>query len=744
MFLKEGGAGGHMQHPFDLPDVKTGEDLKDFFDQAAALVKKTQAVKIDGVNVSFKLISDRKDRKEFAIDRGSTKPIDIEGVSIDRIGERFSEGHGMRIASKILLSIFNEALPKIEPELKKLGMWDNPTIFLNTEYVAETTNVTEYDHSFLAIHGVNQFYEKTNSRTGVKRRGLERPTVWDPDKEKEVPIADPSVEISYDREVLQKLVDKVRPIAEKYDFEVYTTVPTSFKKEAEINFRNTLDQPFTVVFDEEDEITKSLGDWLKEIDNPRHIFITRPDGKKIGALSKEVYTTILDGEPITSLVRDEEDVMPAIAGAVFYHATRVLGNDILNALTSPMGDVMNHEGVVIRHKKFGQKPVKITGEFILGGMRTNFQESKEYSENFINEVLDVFLEKLGQEKKIVLYPGRFQPMGKHHLEVFRKLEEEHGVGNVYIITSNNVKLPKSPLNFEEKKQIMLKHDIPEEQILFAESPYRGQELDKYFDPSNTIAVYAVGKKDMDEDPRFSNLDGVTKSGSPAWYKSYENNKDNLEVIDKHGYVAVAPHVCITLKNGDEMCGTSIRNAMKNLDEENFEDLMGWFEQDIYDMLKEKTSGAPESLQEAIFSLIEEVIDERDKVSKEISKLSAKGECENNHDQCVAIALSKEERQELEELKTGGGDSGVFSNTPGPPVANCRQCCKQCNCPPKPRKPKTSFSSDDDPFFDPIEETSGAGAAGGYSLPLGQKPKRFNSPRPKVKGIKIYTRRSKGN
>lgn len=886
MFLKEGGAGGHMQHPFDLPDVKTGEDLKDFFDQAAEVVKKSQAVKIDGVNVSFKLISDRKDRKEFAVDRGSTKPIDIEGISIDRVGERFPEGHGMRPAIKTLLSIFNEALPKIEPELKKLGMWGNPTIFLNTEYVSETTNVTEYDHSFLAIHGVNQFYEKTNSRTGVQRPGLVRPDG----------LKDPSVEVLYDPLILQKLADKVRPIAEKYDFEVYTTVPTSFKKEAEIDFKNTLEEPFTVVFDEEDEITKSLGDWLKEVDNPRHIFITRPDGKKIGALSKEVYTTILDGKPIISLVRDEEDVMPAIAGAVFYHATRVLGNDILNALTSPMGDVMNHEGVVIRHKKFGQKPVKITGEFILGGMRTNFQESKEYSENFINEVLDVFLEKLGQEKKIVLYPGRFQPMGKHHLEVFRKLEKEHGVGNVYIITSNNVKLPKSPLNFEEKKQIMLRHGIPEEQILFAESPYRGQELDKYFDPSNTIAVYAVGKKDMDEDPRFSNLDGVTKSGSPAWYKSYEKNKDNLEAIDKHGYVAVAPHVCITLKNGDEMCGTSIRNAMKNLDEESFEDLMGWFDQDIYDMIQNKISESPRDLSElislkkssdkgenesfdkfmeeyrritpqtnpfdprlrvwymgkseesdnhclvqtemrpsseyiylasihttprgeceskgyaskvmntiiemadtfgvamalnpvpfgserlgvkdlenwyykagfrqdqdiggewvrkpnkpmeplrlseAIFSLIEEVYSERQR-DWACSQIDDPDELTKPQAEEMCSSKIKEE-EELEELKTGAGDSGVYSNTPGPPKANCRQCCKQCNCSPKPRRPRASFSSDDDPFeFDPIEETSGAGAAGGYSLPLGQKPKRFNSPRPKVKGIKIYTRRSKGN
>ena len=52
-----GGAAGHMRHPFDLPQIKTGSDLTQFFITAAEfLTKKPGAVKIDGVNVSFKLI----------------------------------------------------------------------------------------------------------------------------------------------------------------------------------------------------------------------------------------------------------------------------------------------------------------------------------------------------------------------------------------------------------------------------------------------------------------------------------------------------------------------------------------------------------------------------------------------------------------------------------------------------------------------------------------------------------------
>ena len=48
----------------------------------------------------------------------------------------------------------------VKSELEAFGMWDDPSRFLNTEYVEGTTNVTAYDKNFLAIHGLNQFYQK--------------------------------------------------------------------------------------------------------------------------------------------------------------------------------------------------------------------------------------------------------------------------------------------------------------------------------------------------------------------------------------------------------------------------------------------------------------------------------------------------------------------------------------------------------------------------------------------------------
>ena len=55
-----------------------------------------------------------------------------------------------------------------------------------------------------------------------------------------------------------------------------------------------------------------------------------------------------------------------------HNATMYLGDVILDSLTSPLGDVKDQEGVVIRDKAVYDKPYKITGSFILRGLQTAF------------------------------------------------------------------------------------------------------------------------------------------------------------------------------------------------------------------------------------------------------------------------------------------------------------------------------------------------------------------------------------
>ena len=129
--LSEGGAAGHMAHPFDLPNVKTGKDLIKSFEQAADSLKKTPgSVKIDGVNASIRLIN-LDGKRVFAMDRGSKKALDLRGVTKADLEDRFGAGHGMIKSGGDVLDIFNAALPSIQEELKALGLIDDPNIMFN-------------------------------------------------------------------------------------------------------------------------------------------------------------------------------------------------------------------------------------------------------------------------------------------------------------------------------------------------------------------------------------------------------------------------------------------------------------------------------------------------------------------------------------------------------------------------------------------------------------------------------------
>jgi len=110
-FLLEGGAAGHMAHPFDLPNVNTGKDLVKLFQNTATSLYETPAtVKIDGLNTSIKLINNQNGNKEFAMDRGSNKKEDVDGVTVATLPLRFPEGHGMLEKGAIVLNIFNFVL----------------------------------------------------------------------------------------------------------------------------------------------------------------------------------------------------------------------------------------------------------------------------------------------------------------------------------------------------------------------------------------------------------------------------------------------------------------------------------------------------------------------------------------------------------------------------------------------------------------------------------------------------------
>ena len=344
--LKEGGAGGHMAHPFNIDWVKTGKDLVTVFQQSINYLKKGPAsVKIDGVNASIRLIT-LDGKKVFVMDRGSNKPLDVKGITKAELTDRFGAGHGMIVVGGKVLDIFNDSISACTPALKKLGLWDNPNILFNIEYVAGSTNVLAYDKNFLAVHGLLEIEQVTPTKRATKEK-------------------------LYDEAAMQNLLNNLAPVANENGYEVLGSIPTTLK--GNLDLTGELNKKYTVSRTAAEKETKTLSQWLAKAKVP-DITIKTVDGKSISALSKEVLIKITDGIPVSEFVADPKDFQAAIDGYIIYLATMKLGDAVLAKLDSPLGPVSDHEGIVIRDKSIFDKPFKITGKFILGGLASSFRK----------------------------------------------------------------------------------------------------------------------------------------------------------------------------------------------------------------------------------------------------------------------------------------------------------------------------------------------------------------------------------
>lgn len=195
----------------------------------------------------------------------------------------------------------------------------------------------------------------------------------------------------------------------------------------------------------------------------------------------------------------------------------------------------------------------------------------------VNEVkLQIFTEEeKGDKQVIAIYPGRFQPMGRHHKMAYDWLAKQFGEKNTYIVTSDKTEPQKSPLNFAEKKQVINAHGI--KNIVKVRSPYLPTELLSKFDPKKTVVVYMVGEKDMGRLSNFKRLMKYNKTTSIP-YKDIQN---------PYAYYVYAPHVSVQIPSFGEMSGTNIRKALGDREaklselKQRFKDIMGWFDPKVF-------------------------------------------------------------------------------------------------------------------------------------------------------------------
>lgn len=188
---------------------------------------------------------------------------------------------------------------------------------------------------------------------------------------------------------------------------------------------------------------------------------------------------------------------------------------------------------------------------------------------------------------LVFYPGRFSPAHKGHMQVWKWLVNKFG--NAYIVTSNVVKPPRSPFNFQEKKALLVHAGVTPASIVQVKSPYVTNEIVDTIDKSSTVLVFAVSEKDMAEDARFSF--NPKKDGSPSYLQSYADNINNLKPATEHGYVTTVPTFSFDVLGKPMRSATEFRAQFAQADYDTqaamIEDLYGSYDKDIHALMKAK-------------------------------------------------------------------------------------------------------------------------------------------------------------
>ena len=214
--------------------------------------------------------------------------------------------------------------------------------------------------------------------------------------------------------------------------------------------------------------------------------------------------------------------------------------------------------------------------------------------DFITQLIEAVYTETVTKRTVAIYPGRFQPPSPHHFAVYTALVGQFGIENVYI-ASTNVVNDKSPLNFNEKKAMWMKYDVPAKQIVQVKSPYQCFEIIEMLDVG-TVVVFGLGEKDKG---RFTI--GDKKDGTPSYLQDYDLNmrRHNLKDFSKHAYIMSLPHVSAKW-NGVELSGTQIRNMIaSDKSPEMFKKIFGWYDPKLHAMLVKKFSevSSPQALTE---------------------------------------------------------------------------------------------------------------------------------------------------
>jgi len=629
ILINEGGAAGHMAHPYEDDALSFG-DVKEMVRRGlVGELGQEEPVteKLDGQNIMFTV---KDGQVYFARNKGQVKNKGKNALDTAGIRNMFAGRGNIEKAFTGAAEDLQRAIDALPPEQRQ-KMFSDGSKFMNVEIILpETQNVIPYGKSVLVFHG-SVAYDDDGNETGRSvedgRTLSDQLTRVNAQQQRTFGIQGPKT-ISFsdaqtveNKKALQDIGRRIARLQEVYDLDDNSTIEDyklAYWEDKLIEISQQTGVEFTQ--EEFEGITRrwALGDksfkvsdiedpekkrWFREFEAKElkraQQEATRPLEQiflQTGALALRRVTDLLSAnnpEAAAKLKQEVLDTIKRIKETGDADKLAALQIQIERLESVGIDKVVPSEGMVFI---YNGKPYKFTGAFapvnqILGTLKFDKGKAEltepEEDERSTDEPPVAPPQAEGKPRTVAVFTGRFQPFHAGHYSIYQEMVKRFGKENVFIATSDKTEAGKSPFGFADKEEIMTRmFDIPEEMIVQVKNPYAPVEVLQSLPPGTTY-VTAVSQKDADR------LTGG------RYFEPYDP-KNSKSGYAERGYFIVAPEMQLDI-DGKNISGTQVRaifgnpNITDEVKQEIFTKIYGKFDKQIFDKIVKTTTKSEEEL-----------------------------------------------------------------------------------------------------------------------------------------------------
>ena len=164
--LLEGGAYGHMNHPFDIEMNLTFGDLKNIVTKALNGDLETAREKTDGQALAISWVNGRL---VAARNKSHLKNGGVGAMTIGQVADKFAGRGGLTDAYNFAMQDLSKAISGLSEAQRKM-VFKNGSCFMNLEVIYPTSvNVIPYGQPLLVFHGTFE-YDKEGSIIGENQQ----------------------------------------------------------------------------------------------------------------------------------------------------------------------------------------------------------------------------------------------------------------------------------------------------------------------------------------------------------------------------------------------------------------------------------------------------------------------------------------------------------------------------------------------------------------------------------------------